>query len=306
MPEHFAASGQEQPAPSLLSQVEARLARRITGWKRPDTGLSAATRLVITLDSGDSVFIKAAADTRTESWLQTERLALEHAPPGLAPEIIDWFESESGYSVLIVRALDGHWPASHRGVDWHGGLKATIQAIERLSNTPGPEVFTAAGSSAGEIRWNDPAVEVSVIGAGIASARWFGASRAALLSAEATLDRSGSAFVHGDMRSDNICLMPDGPRFVDWSFAARGAVETDLAGFLPAARLEGGPAPENILPRGGSWAAAQAAQMAAMATGGANPAWLRRVCWRLTAINLDWAVASLGLDRRDGPLWENL
>ena len=41
--------------------------------------------------------------------------------------------------------------------------------------------------------------------------------------AESRLDRTGSAFVHGDMRSDNICLAQDRVIFVDWSDARRGA-----------------------------------------------------------------------------------
>ena len=107
------------------------------------------------------------------------------------------------------------------------------------------------------------------------------------------------------MRSDNICVAAGGVRFVDWSHARRGAAATDLAAFLPAARLEGGPAPEAVFPDGAGWGAAQGANLALRAMNdAAAPRWLGRVFRRMAAINLDWAIAGLGLPPRDGPPWE--
>ena len=103
------------------------------------------------------------------------------------------------------------------------------------------------------------------------------------------------------MRSDNICLTADGVKFVDWAQASRGASDTDLAIFLPAAHLEGGPAPYDVLPDAAPWAAAGAANLAGRAANdAAAPEWLRRVFRRLARINLDWAIASLGLPPCDG------
>lgn len=306
MPDIVTAASQQPPPAEFVAQVEARMGNRSTGWARPETGLSAALRFTVTFADGRRVFVKAATTPETEAWLRNERLALGSSSRELAPEIIDWFPSASGFSVLVTEALDGHWPASHGGVDWRGGLDSTIAAIERLSATPGPPVLPQAPGRVSGPSWGDSRLTAETAAAGIASDGWLREHLPALRTAEVELDRSGSAFVHGDMRSDNVCLMPDGPRFVDWSSAARGAPQTDLAAFLPAARLEGGPPPEAVLPDGGSWAAAQAAQAATMAASHDLPAWLRRVCWRLTAINVDWAVASLGLAPRDGTPWKEL
>lgn len=300
------AASQQPPPEAFVAEVESRLGGRTIAWTPPDTGLSAAMLFIVTLEDGRRVFLKAATDAQTQSWLENERLALEHAPAGMAPRVVGHFSAESGFSVLLTEALDGHWPASHQGLDWRNRLDEAIAAIVRLSENTGPAVLPSAGNTPPAVRWAEGPLVEGAVQAGVASGGWFADHIPMLRRAEASLDRSGSAFVHGDMRSDNVCLMADGPRFVDWSSAARGAPETDLAAFLPAARLEGGPPPEAVLPRGGSWAAAQAAQMAALAMGDAVPAWLSRVCWRLVVINLDWAVASLGMDSRDGARWEDL
>lgn len=300
MPDITTAASQQLPSTTFIAEIEARLGRRSTRWTRPDTGLSAAVRFLVTFDDGSRLFVKAASDATTEAWLQNEHLALQHAPTELAPKVVGLFLSESGFSVLMTEVLDGHWPSSHQGVDWRGGLEATIAAIERLSRTPGPSALPETPRQNGRPGWTGDRLTSAAIAAGVASPGWFAEHLEALQAAEAALDRSGTTYVHGDMRSDNVCLMPNGPKFVDWSSAARGAPETDLAAFLPAARLEGGPPPQAIMPNGGPWAASQAARMAAMASSPDRvPDWLRGVCWRLTAINLDWAVVSLGLDPRD-------
>ena len=79
-----------------------------------------------------------------------------------------------------------------------------------------------------------------------------------------------------------------------------GSAVADLALFLPAAHLEGGPLPFAVFPDGGQWAAAQAGATLLFALDEDAPVWLRRIARWLAAINLDWAAASLGIEPRDG------
>jgi aminoglycoside phosphotransferase (APT) family kinase protein len=102
--------------------------------------------------------------------------------------------------------------------------------------------------------------------------------------------------VHGDLRSDNICLLPDRIVFVDWSGSGRGSGDTDLALLLPTLHLEGAPRPYDVMPDGAEWAAWQTGQLAVRAISGNAPAWLIRVLIRLARINLVWAANCLGLD----------
>ena len=269
-----------------------------TTWSRPDTGLSAAHRFVVAFQSGRSAFVKAASTPQTAALLRNERLALQHAPSHCTPELLAWLDNGDGLPILVVENLvDAHWPASHAGVNWRAGdLDRVIAAIGDLSKATGPQAL-APDTSERAARWPPIlAAPATVTDLGLCSPGWLDANGEALARAESRLDRTGSAFVHGDMRSDNICLAQDRVIFVDWSDARRGAAATDLATFLPAANLEGGPAPQTILPDGADWAAAQCAELALRAVNDtAAPGWLRRVVVRLARINLDWAVAELGL-----------
>jgi aminoglycoside phosphotransferase (APT) family kinase protein len=64
--------------------------------------------------------------------------------------------------------------------------------------------------------------------------------------------------LHLDVRSDNLCLADRGAVLVDWNLVHTGNPDLDLAAWLPSLRLEGGPAPEELLPDAGELAAALA------------------------------------------------
>ncbi len=293
------ASAQGEASAELQDRVEAAVGKRAIDWERPDTGLSPAHRFVVTFADGSRLFAKAATTEKTAAQLRNERLALAHAE-GLGPAVVAWLDDLES-PLLLTEALDGHWPASHRGVDWRpGDLDAVFAAMDRLRRLAAPPGL-APVFEIEPIDW--PSIVADVPGSRlerIASPAWFERNTPALVAAAAALDRTGNAFVHGDMRSDNLCLMPDGPRFVDWSSAHIGSPDADLARFLPAAHLEGGLPPFDVFPDGGAWAAFQAGDTLRFAMDESAPDWLRRVGRHLAAINLDWAVASLGLEPRDG------
>jgi Phosphotransferase enzyme family len=61
----------------------------------------------------------------------------------------------------------------------------------------------------------------------------------------------GQTLIHGDIRSDNILVGPNGPVFVDWPHAAVGNPVFDLVAWASSVVLEGGPRPEELLARHG-------------------------------------------------------
>jgi hypothetical protein len=263
---------QDEPPPQLRAAVEAALGRAWVGHARPKTGLSDARRFVAELAGGERVFVKAATTADTAAWLRNERLALSLAPPEFAPRELAWIE-DGPFPTLVTEALDGHWPAGSGVTVWRpGDLEAVADAVRRLAATPAPALPAqpVAATDGWERIRRDPQ---PVLGLGLWSGAWLAANGEALAVAERGLVRHGEAFVHGDMRSDNICVTPGGVKFVDWSNARRGAAATDLAAFLPAAHLEEGPAPFTLYPEGGAWGAAQGADLAwRAATDAAAPA----------------------------------
>jgi len=310
MAERYAPSSlQGAPPDALKARVEAVLGRRWIGWSRPTTGLSPAHRFLAALDQGSSVFVKAATTPQTAAWLRTERQALAVAPSDCTPDVIAWIEDD--LPVLIVESFgDAYWPVRGDAVQWRAGdLERVVAAIARLAAAPAPESVprmsslpaTAALRRRSVDNWATLLANLEGFDdLRLCSPRWIAANGAALAEAEAGLVLDGDSLVHGDLRSDNICLTDDRVIFVDWAQAARGAAETDLAIFLPSAHLEGGPAPFDIMPAGAGWAAQQSGELALRAIRDkAAPTWLVRVFRRLARINLDWAVASLGLPPRD-------
>jgi aminoglycoside phosphotransferase (APT) family kinase protein len=255
----------------------------------------------VELADGTRVFVKAATTSDTAAWLRNEHVAIR-AAPRCAPRMVAWRDDRNDEPMLITECLQGHWPASHAGVEWRAGdLERVFAALRELASLPPPSGLTASTASTTE-HWRELSRRVdAVVALGLCTRAWLERNIDALARAEARLDRTGSAFVHGDVRSDNICLLDDRVCFVDWSNAHAGASETDLATFLPTAHLEGGPAPYSILPNAAPWAAMQSGDLIRRAIDETTsaPAWLQRVFRRLAGINLDWAAASLGLPRRE-------
>ena len=52
---------------------------------------------------------------------------------------------------------------------------------------------------------------------------------------------AGEAFLHLDVRSDNICIADGRAVLVDWNWASLGNPRVDLAFWLPSLSHEGGP-----------------------------------------------------------------
>jgi hypothetical protein len=258
----------------------------------------------VKLDDGTNVFVKGATTAQTAAWLRNERVALAGAA-AFAPREIAWIDDGDDTPILVVEALvEAYWPVRAGATRWRpGDLERVFLAIKALSELRPPLELPVDRNQRTRGDWKTLLdAPDAFLGLQFCSPAWLDRHGRALSDAAAALDWRGDAFVHGDMRSDNICLTADSVKFVDWSDARRGAIATDLALFLPTAHLEGGPPPASVMPDGGSWAAQQTAELALRATGDtrATPDWLRRVFRRLARINFDWAIQSLGLPARDG------
>lgn len=298
---------ENSPPPYLLSLIEDSIGKKTIHWTVPDCGLSAALRFSVTFEDDSKVFVKASTDELTEYWLRNEHLALSTIGGLCAPKIIDWIDKPGIRPVLISQDLsDAYWPASHHGVVWRDGDPALlIDAVQKLSSQDAPATLLAMTN------WKTPywpliaANPDTFIASGFCSASWFNQSKDALILAESKSDLTGNALVHGDIRSDNICIAGSQIIFVDWSHAARGNKNHDLATLLPTLHLEGGPAPYEIMPDGGSEAASAAAGLfERLQADQAMPQWLSNVFMKLIAIDLEWTAQCLGLEAPDGIHWQ--
>ena len=53
--------------------------------------------------------------------------------------------------------------------------------------------------------------------------------------------------VHGDVRSDNLCLRDGAALLLDWNLASVGNPQFDVAFWLPSLALENGPRPDDVM-----------------------------------------------------------
>lgn len=292
----------DEPDAEIRRRVEQALGRPTTTWAVPDTGRSGAIRHSVGLADGTRVFVKAATDDYTERWLRTEHLSLQHVPERFAPTIIAWLD-EPGRPILVTEDLSrAHWPASHQGVNWRpGDIDLLLTAVANLSHIEAPNVFSPTPRT--RARW--PGLlcgpdRTAFLELQLCSEKWLDNAAPQLIAAESRCDEDGMSLVHGDIRSDNICIDGDRVVFVDWSHTSRGSADHDLAGLLPTLHLEGGALPYDVMPDGAPWAAAGAATLAYRVHHDSLPDWLVPVMIRLIAIDLSWAASSLGLPSPDG------
>lgn len=274
--------------PPILITVGDALHKRLISWQRPECGLSGADRWIVQFDDGTSAFIKAATDQNTTDWLVNERNALEIARTQFAPNIIAWLEAD--FPILVMEDMSaGYWPAGTGEVHWRDGdMDAVIATLEQLrtvevDGTP-PQLPEPA------LIWNDLLSNPALVQSGLCSNHWIERYGPAILAAEQVPVEAGRSLVHGDVRSDNLCIYPGGHvRFGDWAQAGVGHPYHDLISLLPTLRLEGGPRPSTVLYDHVGLIVRFAGANISRALGDeSGPDWLRAVLLRLAAIHLEW------------------
>lgn len=290
---------EQQPPGYLHDLVSTTMGKNATAWQVPDCGLSAALRYSVVLDDNSRIFVKASTDEETAQWLRNEHLLLSSINAKFAPAVIAWIDTPDMHPVLITEDLShAYWPASHAGVNWRDGdFDLLFEALRNMGSVTPPRSLTAMQNNKHSL-WtkvaNDPKPFLNLK---LCSEKWFADSIDVLTHAESTRDITGTSLVHNDVRSDNICILNNRVKFVDWSHAAIGSASHDLCTLLPTLHLEGGPSPYSVMPNGGSEAAAQgAAHIVRLLTQRSSmPEWLKEVFKKIIAIELSWAAACLDL-----------
>ncbi|MCO5216569.1 MAG: aminoglycoside phosphotransferase family protein [Thermomicrobiales bacterium] len=281
--------------PSVLLTLGTALGKRPVNWQRPECGLSATERWVVQFDDGTSVFVKAATDPATTDWLVNERHALELVGSRFGPDIIAWLEDD--FPILITEDLSaGYWPAGTGETRWRDGdMAAVMDTLAQLRIVPGDDRLNRLPEP--PLVWNDLLLNPVLADSGLCSSQWLARYGADILAAEQSPLGSATSLVHGDVRSDNLCLYPNGQvRFVDWSHAGIGHPYHDLVALLPTLRLEGGPRPSTILSDQVCLIVRSAgANITRALSDDCGPDWLRAVLLRLAAINLEWVSDILEL-----------
>jgi hypothetical protein len=294
-----------EPTPEEAANVRRALKRlraEPMAWGPVTTGgYTPARRWVVTLDDGRTAFVKVATDELTASWLRDEHLAysmLRGAPfmPGYVG-----FHDDGARPVMALEDLSGaEWPPpwTPERVD------AVLACLADVAGTPAPDGLPLAADDHLGLRhgWSeierDPEPFLQL---GLCSEGWLSVALPVLLEAARSAPLDGTALLHFDVRSDNVCFRSDGHAIlVDWNWTSVGNAWVDVAGWLPSLHAEGGPPPERVAPGVPPGLAAVVASYFCSHAGLppiATAPNVRQTQLRQARTALPWAARALGLPR---------
>ncbi len=241
------------------------------------------------------------APTDDLAWrIRDEYLNMTPLPTDYRCEVIAWEDGERPL-LLLEDFRDARWPPP-----WEPGeVERVLATLDRVWTTPPPPHLADAARflemfSGWERVAEDPEGFLTLR---IAGREWLEECLPTLISAARSAPLQGEELLHLDVRSDNLCLTEDRVVLVDWNWAARGPRDLDLACWLAALRLEGGPLPEEVAPGLGAYASGISAFFASYASlpAPAGAPTVRRFQLRQLRVSLPWTCRELGLRQPDTP-----
>lgn len=255
-------------------------------------GYTPAIRRLARLADGRRVFVKAATNTSTAQWLRDEqRIYSRLSAPFLAQRIAF---ADGERPVMVLEDLsEAHWPPAWRPGDV-GAVRAAMAAISAHS----PDHIPPIDPSTFQTGWQTvAAAPAPFLSLGLVSAQWLSHALPSLIAATLSVDLSGDALLHCDLRSDNLCLRDGKALLIDWNYACLGNPDFDIAFWLPSLATEGGGLPESILPEAPGLAALVSGFFACRAGLPLIPQAprVRHIQQAQLSAALPWAIRALGL-----------
>jgi hypothetical protein len=276
----------------LASRLGARPLQRVVG-----AGYTLMERWLVELDDGTRAFAKLAVDEPTAGFLRDEHRTYSQVDAPFLPELLAW-DDDGELPILVIEDLSqAHWPPPWRP----GDAKAVLDALAALHETEPPNDLPA-------LTWDDlhtwrevEAEPEPFLSLRLCTESWLSESLAELIAATDRSRIRGEAFVHLDVRSDNICLRDGQALLVDWNWASLANPGLDAAFWAPSLFVEGGPTPLEHQPEAGDLTAVVSGFFAPIA--GQPPPegapTVRPLQLAQLKVALPWAADVLGLPALD-------
>lgn len=296
------------------ARIRSALGDRFVAARRINRGYANNRRWVVTLADGRTAFVKHADDARTATWLRREFEVYQHVPDGVRPDVLGWFD-DGELPVLVLDDLsECVWPPP-----WTAArIEALFETLGRIAEQePPPHTPDAAAAiltpetCASRLRhasavtgWTFVAQDaVPLLSLGLCTRAWLDRALPILIRAADPRLLDGTALLHSDVRSDNLCFRDGATVLVDWNHTSVGNAEIDVAFLLPSLHLEGGPAPQEVAAHVTPGMAAHVAGYFAGRAGLPAPPTaplVRHIQRRQLEVALPWAAALLHLPPPDG------
>lgn len=234
-------SAHQNPHPDLLTALARLLGSPVVQWHSIQRGYTAAERWICTLADNRTVFVKCATDERTKRWLEAEWNIYRSVHASFMPKTLGYSHANNQPFLVLEDLSHATWPAPwttqsiqivQKGL---ASLRATklphhLESLEHLRPELGGWIRIAENSDL-------------FLSLKVCSKTWLTRYLPVLMEAEQATVLSGNELVHLDIRSDNLCILKNQVKFIDWNYARYGNGLIDLIGWLPSLHLEGGPAP---------------------------------------------------------------
>jgi aminoglycoside phosphotransferase (APT) family kinase protein len=227
--------------PEAVVRAERLLGGRAASWARVESrGWARNEHWTLVLDGGTRAFAKSAWLEPSVTWMRREREVYDRVSGPFMPQLLGWEDGERPLLVLEDLTEGAYFPPPWRP----GDTEAVVATLAELAETrvQGLPHFPAAWPQWTAVA-DDPAPFLSL---GIGSSDWLDRALPELLAAESALAFAGPAVLHGDVRSDNLCIRDGRAVLVDWNHACLGNPAFDVAAWLPSLTLEGGPQPDDV------------------------------------------------------------
>jgi hypothetical protein len=240
----------------MRDRIEAAIGEPVITAQSMTGGYSPGLAARLTTESGRRLFAKAVSNQRNPiaPSLHRREIVVASRLPAEAPVpplLWSWKQDDGEeWAVLVFENVDGHPPAQ----PWLAHeFDRVVDALNALSAdlTPSPLPVSEIGDVA---RWNP-----------LAGGHWFRAKVRETPGIDPwairNLDRlieiedrvatlpPGETLLHLDLRGDNMLLTEEGVVIVDWPHARIGPAWLDGVFFAPSVAMEGGPQPEDLIPR---------------------------------------------------------
>jgi len=276
----------------LAERLGAQPVRRIFGG-----GYTLMEHWLVELADGTRAFAKVAVDEPTAGFLRDEHRIYSVLEAPFLPRFLGW-DDDGARPILLLEDLTGaYWPPPWRP----GDIELVRESLAEIHALPPPEGIPELVPSDLH-NWREVEDDSTpFLGLGLCSAEWLERVLPELIAATDRCDVSGEAFIHLDVRSDNICIGDGQAKLVDWNWASVGNPRVDFAFWLASVSLEGGPSPAELMPDAGDLTALVSgffAPIAGLPPPDGAPK-VRAVQLAQLEVALPWAVDVLGLPPLD-------
>ena len=290
-----ASSGPEAAAVGRLRQeVERLLGTEVTAYRFTPGGWTLAVRGVVTLAGGQTVFAKLGDPNVPDTINALRDEIATYRLLGARPFMPRLVAADAEVPLLILEDLsraDRVPPWTARPLDHYRRL------CDEMATTPAPEGLRPLAEMVDGDAWERVTIDPGPAHR-ILPAPWLDRNLPALLEAQRQAHTEGASLVHTDLRSDNLLFCPDHAIAIDWNLARRGDPRWDPHLTAHTIAMEGGGAPDELLPDADPSILAWLAGFFASRAGLPPPAGAPRVRgFQLAQLEvvLPWACRLLGL-----------